>query len=553
MPPLSLSKIRGCRFSLILTAVYLFAAVILFDQYRFEIDPDGIAYISIAFKYSVGNIADAVNACWGPLYSWLMLPLFKAGFPALTAVKILGVIIGAITLAVLARLFDLAGVCRQARMFLLLSAIPVILSYAYLLITADLLLLCIILCYVCLVFSPRYGRGGALCGFTGVLAYLAKSYALPFFIVHFSLMNCLHYRRASDETGRKLVLKSCFSGLAVFAAGCALWSGIISYKYGYFTIGTAGRYNFARIGPQSKEVPMLERGHAMLYDGFLDLPNPTAVNAFEDPSYFRRKIWNPLSHFAYYLSILRINTVAGIRIFLGFSVFSFLILAWAIFKLFPAARRPIQPEEPEEEKIFMLKSCMLTLGLWIAGYLLIITEERYLWPANLLLILMSGILFSLSPGYSGFASAVPRRRVLFFTAVLFISSSFTVNPLRNLRLKAGYGRDISWFAEELKDCYGLSGNLASNTHWYLNYYLAYHMGSRYYGAAGSAYNCSGLQKELSERQIDYYLEWDNSPQTHCAFLCDLPSDKKLFLDNVRLEGSRHTLTVYSVGAQREER
>jgi hypothetical protein len=60
-----------------LIAAFVAAGIFLVPFYRYAIDPDGICYISIAQKYMRGEIFDAVNACWGPLYS---IPLLIISF-----------------------------------------------------------------------------------------------------------------------------------------------------------------------------------------------------------------------------------------------------------------------------------------------------------------------------------------------------------------------------------------------------------------------------------------------------------------------------------------
>src|SRR5438045_7475715 len=77
---------------------FLILVVPLCGIYLYEIEPDSIAYISIAREYAAGDFTDAVNAYWSPLYSWLMVPFIKTGIDPLIAAKIFGVIAGAATL-----------------------------------------------------------------------------------------------------------------------------------------------------------------------------------------------------------------------------------------------------------------------------------------------------------------------------------------------------------------------------------------------------------------------------------------------------------------------
>jgi len=189
-----------------LIAASVAAGIFLVPFYRYAIDPDGICYISIAQKYLRGEISDAVNACWGPLYSWLQIPLLFLGIEPLFAVKILGVMIGAVSLAGFIALSSTFEINRRLRTILQAAAVPVIMNYSFTLIIADLLVLSIVMWYCSVIFDPGYpfsgNRSGIACGILGALAYYAKSYAFPFFAVHFSIMNGIHFITAADRGKR---------------------------------------------------------------------------------------------------------------------------------------------------------------------------------------------------------------------------------------------------------------------------------------------------------------------------------------------------------------
>ena len=52
-----------------------------------QLNPDAIAYMRIAGYYANGQTELAVTGYWGPLLSWLMVPLLKVGAPPLVAGK----------------------------------------------------------------------------------------------------------------------------------------------------------------------------------------------------------------------------------------------------------------------------------------------------------------------------------------------------------------------------------------------------------------------------------------------------------------------------------
>src|SRR5262249_20172676 len=157
-----------------------------FHWYRHLINPDGISYIDIARQYLAGHWSQAVNEYWGPLFSWLLVPLLKFGLEPLVAAKIVNLVVG---FGLLGGFFCLAK--RYLALWLAIAmtvlVLPVVFSWTlggY--ITPDLLLTMLLVWYVYVVLSPRFeARPGlaVVAGLLAGLAYLAKSYSLPFFIL----------------------------------------------------------------------------------------------------------------------------------------------------------------------------------------------------------------------------------------------------------------------------------------------------------------------------------------------------------------------------------
>jgi len=370
-----------------------------------------------------------------------------------------------------------------------------------------------------------------MCGVAGGAGYLAKSYMLPFFIVHFSVMNAVWFLKAGASGMKVNIVRMWIWGMCVFILISGLWIGALSQKYGYFTFGTAGRYNFARTGPGMKGDTMLSKGHAMLHDGFLNMPNRTAINAFEDPSYFDRKLWSPVKNFRHYLSVLLINTQAAVAAFITFSPLSGLIIFFSFFIFASGIRR-------RSPSVFLTGVLLMTAGIWTLGYMLVVVEERYVWINNFFLLFMAGTVLTEIKRYS------PRAvyRAVFVVTVI----SFLFAPAKNLIMRFNCGKDIRLLGEQLKLA-GINGPFASSTHWYLNYYLAYHVQSRYYGVSNRLYDCPTLKNELEKRHCNYFFVWDDSQEAECAFF----KGKPVFSRDIILEGAKHRVSVYRTGNWKE--
>lgn len=163
----------------------------------YKISGDELAYIDIAHAYAVGNWESGINGYWSPLYSWLITPFLLFGSNPVNAVyisKIISLIVGIFTIISVRRLSRSFKMSKKIERSLLFSLIPSFLLFSYLYTTPDMLLVGVIILYLSVIFDPKYPDNyinGILCGLIGATAYLTKSFAFPFFLVHFLLFNLI--------------------------------------------------------------------------------------------------------------------------------------------------------------------------------------------------------------------------------------------------------------------------------------------------------------------------------------------------------------------------
>src|SRR3954447_1440755 len=89
-------------------------------------NPDGVSYLTIARQYLDGHFADAINAYWSPLYSWLLVPLTAAGIEATLATKVLAILVGTATIAIVWWLMVNLSIPRDARVIVSLTLFPIL-------------------------------------------------------------------------------------------------------------------------------------------------------------------------------------------------------------------------------------------------------------------------------------------------------------------------------------------------------------------------------------------------------------------------------------------
>lgn len=498
---ISLDKInRRFILALIIYSVAGIITLFLLKYYQYPINPDVISYICISQKYASGDFSNAINGYWGPFFSWLLTPFLFFGSTPLQFVylsEILSLIIGFFTLLgvrLLSCKFEIEEKIRTAMMF---AMIPIVLYFWLRGVFVDLLILCIIIFYLNVIFSSKYQDkllNGLACGIIGAMAYLTKSYALPFFVSHFLLFNFLYYININREK-RKNVLKNLALGLTVFIAISGIWVGLISYKYDELTFGTTGGYNQKLIGPDYK-------GQHLMYSQLLKPPNKTAISAWEDPSFIKMDSWSPLKLWKYQLKIIWKNLKDTIDIYLSFSFLSIIIILVAMLMYIKYPKKQVL----KKNIIYPL----LTLGLYSAGYLLILVEDRYLWIVYILLLLMGGYLLTVlfkNPFFDN-----KKKNIL---AVFFLLS-FTTIPATNFIYAINgdiNSEGIYELSQTLKNEYNVHGNIASNDEWRKSLYIAYFTNSKYYGQIRKNSSTNDLELELKKNNIDFYIVWGESGES----------------------------------------
>jgi hypothetical protein len=425
-----------------------------------------------------------------------LTPFLAVGMEPLLAAKILNLLIGAaaiIALWVLTYRFEMSGPIRTVILFL---AVPVILSFAFSDITPDLVLMFLLLVYLGIIFKQDYAastRQGALCGFWGGLGYLAKSYAFPFFISHFLIMNVLCYFRSETKQEREKVVRNFLTGVAVFALISGVWIGLISNKYGELTFGTSGKVAYKiRTAPGT-------RGVAYLEQGLVEPPNATAINIWEDPSYLEIPADNSIKAGAYLKH--RVKFTAGLiseiaHIFMDFSPLSIAIgIAYLLFWLRRFNKTTFQTMSAE------VLYPTVAIVIYAGGYSLVYVVARHLWVICILLMLMGG--YVLCRLFESKFFTKTRRAALL--VIFFLS--FAVPALKELEAYANRGKGIYSLSEVLKSRIGQGRKIASNTNWPSTLYLTYYLGCKYYGVPKENVTNAELNSNLGKYGIDYFFAW----------------------------------------------
>jgi hypothetical protein len=487
-----------------ISAIYLIAGLYLLSYFQYQLNPDGVSYISIAQKYSKLNFNDAVNGYWGPLFSWLMIPFILSGLSTIMAAKILSLAIGLSGIVAIWSFSYKFGITEWVRNLILTALIPFILYSALSLITPDLLLMCILITYFNIIFSKNYPASSSkalMCGILGGVAYLSKGYAFPFFIMHFTLFNILHFYRDKTYERKKLILKNFFLGFIVFSLIAGSWIFVLSHKYHRIVITTAGSFNYGGLHPDLTNMPENEG------TGLIKPPNESAIHTWEDPSYFETTLWNPFQSWQYFqhsIYIILKNIYDNYLIYIYISPLSVVVIFFCFFSL--VYTKSVQVID--NKLFFPLITLMLyPIGYWFTAP---VFSHRLIWVNNIILILMGGYLFNAI--FKNTSIDERTKKIAFYIFLI----TFMIMPMRDLYhdIREKPGKYVFDLSESIKKENYAKGNIASNGNLAASLFISFHLNTPYYGIPNLKQK-QDLLSELKKNNIDYYFVWKKH-DTDCS-------------------------------------
>jgi len=498
--------------------VYFMLSIPLLYLYRFLTAPDYISYVSIAEKYLAGDFQNAVNAYWGPLFSWLMTPLLYVHCHPLIAGKIVLIIAGAAVLMLTSNLLSKFGVHGKAHKVSMWSMLPVTLYYVFLFLSPDLLLAICLLSATSLMVSDKYEKSKTYpiyIGILGVLSYFSKQYGLIFFVANFLIFSlCLFVR--TEKKFKVFINSSIVLLITIFIS--FIWMNALHAKYGNWMIGSTGQYNMA-IGPESS-------GHIHRINGLIELPNESAVVAWEDPTFYE---YTPkhlsIKKVGYFLSLVLKNLQKTIIAFTNISILSFAMLAfYFLMQINDESKKQKNEISKFTINIFEFLKSLFTKKEWflifsflvfIGGYLLVYADIRYISFAVVLLIIMGGIGLQKILETSFFAD---KFRTQMFILIYF--ASFAFYPCIELINNANTGRYQYNIAKSIEEHFTKEDiRVATNLNWHDTLYIVDQLKGKYLGKTKSAEINDELLKELKKYNIEQFIFWNNDdePQNITGF------------------------------------
>jgi len=352
--------------------------------YRHSLNSDAVAYLRLAHYYAEGPLELAVSGNWGPMLSWLLAPLLKAGLAPLTAARVLMGLSAVWFLwasTVLFRVYALSP--RIARLCAALIAVVTI-PWSVENITPDLLVGGFICLGVAALSIPGWLASGRRALSAGVIwgaAYLAKAIAFPL-----ALLTAVAFAALwKFSAGSSLRISGRAAGLTLLAFSLVAtpWVTVLSLKYGRFTFSTT------RAMMHAAGDPRVAGGASPPFLGArFETPAPGRLTIWEDPSVSTEFAWSPVSSWSNAARQLRQSAVSFCRTQVAItSVYAAwwpLVMATAVVILRARSRPVILPERFGWPLMPVLILNCLYLPQAVSA-----TEHRYFFSTLPLLLLAS--------------------------------------------------------------------------------------------------------------------------------------------------------------------
>ncbi|HML06177.1 MAG TPA: hypothetical protein VK426_10420, partial [Methanobacterium sp.] len=212
-------------------------------------------------------------------------------------------------------------------------------------------------------------------------------------------------------------------------------------------------------------------------------------------SYVQMKHWSPFDSwesFKFELNNIEKNIYHTVNIINSFYLVTFLIIiSIIIFVLNSNAQKPVK-----DKLVYLL----ITLLLYVSGYILIYLEWRYLWLV-FILIVISGF-YLVQSIYNTKIINKNLRNIL----LIILIFSFTIEPAYEIISLSNPTDPFYELSNKLENDYGIHGNIASNK-FGDTMRIAYYLNIKYYGQTKKTNNSADLEKELETNNIDYYFFW----------------------------------------------
>lgn len=494
---------------------YLLIFFSLFNGYQYFIDPDATGYLSVSEKLASGNYFNSINGIWSPLGSWILTPFLKLGLNGVISTKFLNGLYGAISLYLYFSLIKKLKINFFVEIAIMIGAVLLMIHFVYARLFGDLLQLMFLLIYLNIICSKKFGENYKkiiLAAFIGGIGFYAKAYTFYFTLLHLPFVIIYLEKKRTQKYFTLQSFKKIMLAVVVLMLTALFWLTALNLKYGHFILGqknvTGTLTEVYR--PAKILVYPPAAGNYALFDDITNL-NPQDIT--------------PFTNWKLFLIQLKITTLNLIDLFGAFNEFSFAFSIIILFSIILIINRN-NFFVRENNNILLFSS----LAIWVCGFLLFSIQSRFLWIADLIVLLLAGVILSEFIK----ANFLERKHALLFC--IMIIGSFYIYPVIQLKNQYGSGKSLFEIASVLKKN-NIKGNILtsiqSDTDYSNSIIINYLNQSRFYGPYIRNYSTKEILRAINEYHINYYLFYYSSSYQKEIFLSgELAQKANVIYENI---------------------
>ncbi len=486
MDPIQTAPRKTGLWPLLLSGM-LFAVlfVLSYPYYRYYIDPDAVAYLTIAHRYATGDALRAVNGLWSPFHPFLVSLCMRRGVDGLFAAHItnaLACLCVIVTMFFMLRRFRIDAFITTAVMLVL----PVLLVYSlYEQLFDDLWQIVFLLCYLLVVCSRHFLTTWwkwILCGMVGALAYFAKTYSFYFIVLHL----CASVAILNRAQGKPVLsnVKAVAVVLCTMLVLMSPWIYLLHLKYGTWGLSNAGAINGS----------WTVTGHKTFKQGINHLIPPAYSDSpysMEDPYINEGHIYSMWQSLQLFLMQCGRSLYAAMQAFFAMGQLSYLlvtILAATGIALYSLRQQVVFQTH---HKIVFFAALIIPIGYFLMHF-----EARYIWLMLYASMLLGATWLMVLKRYL--------RPVPYYFLVVLFAFSFIAFPLYDMKNLLNKGKDVYMEAQAINSLH-LKGAFTSNESENRCPITALLTHMPYYSIEHFYFTHKVLLAEMRRYQVNYYL------------------------------------------------
>jgi hypothetical protein len=498
---------------LIASALLILLFRLSYPYYRYFVDPDAVAYLTMAKRAAEGDTWRLVNALWSPFHPAIVAGLIRIGMDALLAAQLSNLGAALLLLTAGFGIFRRVGL-RSATGFPLLLALAGFLCYAiYKQLFCDLFQVALLLGYLNLLLHPRFIQrpllwiGAAL---LMALATYAKVYSFYFLLLQFPLSLYL----IAKQQGARFPLRAWVSGLALQLLLLAPLAGLMHEKYGFWGLSKSGALNtsWTLVGHKSPKAGV----EVLIPPPYLNSPY-----TWEDPYLSEGVQHGRFESPKMMLKQVAVSARACMQAFEAMNELSALLLAVYLLTALYWWRR--KNELPISLRLLTLSAAIMPLG-----YLLLHVEARYFWLLLPIGMALGGYWIGQEERF--FRSSGQRR-----LATILYALTFIVWPAYDMKELFRKGEDIYKLAQVLS-WMNVRGSFTSNDNPSRAGCLAYWMGINYYTPAAEVVKREELIRDMRRWNVNFYLHHQNGLDATTVTMTDEKGQPLDRMDGGKIRG-----------------